>query len=43
LIGIRERLMLVGGAFEIETKPGDGVTIAVRIPAPYVLGGEERK
>jgi len=36
LIGIRERLMLVGGALEIESEPGEGVTLAVRIPAPHV-------
>jgi PAS domain S-box-containing protein len=42
LVGMRERVTLVGGAIEIESVPGAGVTIVVRIPAPHVPGGEER-
>lgn len=42
LVGMRERVTLVGGAIEIESVPGAGVTIVVRIPAPHVSGGEER-
>jgi signal transduction histidine kinase len=32
LLGIRERLALVGGSLEIETAPGQGATLFVRIP-----------
>lgn len=42
LIGMRERLRLVRGALEIESQPGDGVTIVVRVPAPHFPSGEER-
>jgi light-regulated signal transduction histidine kinase (bacteriophytochrome) len=33
LLGIRERLALVGGSLEIESSPGRGATVFVRIPA----------
>lgn len=39
LIGMRERAALVGGTLEIESHPGTGVTIAVRIPAARVAKG----
>jgi PAS domain S-box-containing protein len=32
LIGMRERAELVGGTFEVESRPGAGTTIFVRIP-----------
>ena len=32
--GMRERALLVGGIAEIESRPGEGVTVIVRIPAP---------
>lgn len=32
LIGMRERVMLVGGTLEIESHPGEGATVAVRVP-----------
>jgi len=32
LLGIRERIMAVGGTFDIESDPGTGTTIVVRIP-----------
>lgn len=32
LLGIRERLALVGGSLEIESSPGRGTTVFVRIP-----------
>ena len=32
LIGMRERVELTGGTLEIESRVGDGTTIAVRIP-----------
>ena len=33
LLGIRERLEMVGGGFEIESAPGKGTTITARIPS----------
>jgi signal transduction histidine kinase len=33
LVGMRERAALIGGQIEIETKPGNGTTILVRIPS----------
>ena len=32
LLGMRERLALVGGSFHIESQPGSGATIYVRVP-----------
>ena len=32
LLGIRERLDLVGGALEIESSPDQGATLLVRVP-----------
>jgi signal transduction histidine kinase len=34
LVGINERVALVGGKLNIESEPGGGATIAIRIPAP---------
>jgi PAS domain S-box-containing protein len=39
LLGMRERVLLVGGTLEIESEPGRGTTVAVRIPAPRVPAG----
>jgi PAS domain S-box-containing protein len=33
LLGMRERVSLVDGTVEVESTPGNGVTVAVRIPA----------
>lgn len=41
LLGIRERAALVGGTVDIESQPGDGTTIFVRIPARNMRGGDE--
>jgi signal transduction histidine kinase len=34
LVGIRERVALVGGTLNIESEPGSGTTLVIRIPAP---------
>lgn len=34
LVGIHERVALVGGKLNIESEPGSGTTLVVRIPAP---------
>ncbi len=34
LLGMRERLALVGGSFHIESEPGSGTTIYARVPLP---------
>jgi PAS domain S-box-containing protein len=41
LIGMRERVVLVGGTLGVESRPGAGVTIVVRIPAPNATNGEQ--
>jgi signal transduction histidine kinase len=39
LINMRERAALVGGTLAVESNPGAGATIVVRIPAAHVSGG----
>jgi signal transduction histidine kinase len=39
LIGIRERLALVGGTLEITSRPGEGTEIAAVIPSARTAGG----
>jgi PAS domain S-box-containing protein len=39
LSGMRERVALVGGTIDIESYPGSGTTVVVRIPAPDVTNG----
>ena len=34
LVGIHERVALVGGKLNIESEPGSGTTLVIRIPAP---------
>ena len=33
LVGIRERVSILGGRFELESAPGAGTTIVVELPA----------
>jgi PAS domain S-box-containing protein len=42
LIGMRERAALVDGKLEIESSPGNGTTVVVRIRAPVVPKREEK-
>ena len=39
LVGMRERVALVGGELEVESEPGAGTTVYVRIPIPGAEGG----
>jgi hypothetical protein len=39
LMGMRERALMLGGAFEIESAPGQGTRVMVRIPARPAAGG----
>lgn len=39
LIGMRERAAIVGGAIEIESTPGGGTTVFVRVPANFADKG----
>jgi signal transduction histidine kinase len=32
LVGMRERIEATGGSFEIESRPGEGTTILLRVP-----------
>ena len=34
LTGMRERALLLGGEFDIESTPGKGTTVVARIPLP---------
>ncbi|AKM28880.1 histidine kinase [Pandoraea faecigallinarum] len=38
LMGMRERALMLGGAFEIDSAPGQGTRVMVRIPARSVPG-----
>ena len=40
LLGMRERVEMVGGKFSIESTPGNGTTIDMQIPFLQVRGGE---
>jgi signal transduction histidine kinase len=37
LLGMRERLEMVGGIFQVKSEPGKGTTIAARIPFPAAV------
>jgi signal transduction histidine kinase len=42
LLGIRERLGIVGGNFKIESAPKRGATLFVRIPIPKAHEKEKK-
>jgi len=42
LLGMRERLALVGGTLEVESSPESGTTIAAQVPLAAVTGGDRR-
>jgi signal transduction histidine kinase len=37
LVGMRERIALVGGTLRIDTAPGAGTTVSATIPIPKVV------
>jgi PAS domain S-box-containing protein len=39
LVGIRERALLLGGTVDIESRPGDGTEVVIRIPVQKVREG----
>ncbi len=39
LLGMRERLEMVGGNFNVESAPGKGTTVLAQIPLPRPRGG----
>jgi signal transduction histidine kinase len=40
LIGMRERLEMVGGSFSVESAPGKGTTVRAQIPLANCRGGQ---
>ena len=45
LLGIQQRLQDIGGEFQIDSEPGEGTRITVRVPVPLPMsdrGGEHR-
>jgi signal transduction histidine kinase len=41
LLGMRERVVLVGGTLELESSAGEGTTLFVRVPLPPATGQAE--
>lgn len=42
LMGMRERALMLGGAFDIESAPGQGTRVSVRIPARSAAAATDR-
>jgi signal transduction histidine kinase len=42
LLGMRERVWMVGGAIEIDSAPGKGTTVVVRVPLGTRFGQSPR-
>ena len=40
LLGMRERVEMIGGTFGIESTPGQGTTVQVEMPFAKLRGGE---
>jgi signal transduction histidine kinase len=43
LLGMRERVEMVNGSFDVESAPGKGTTIIARIPFPKIRARKRRK
>jgi signal transduction histidine kinase len=43
LLGMRERVEMVGGTFCVESAPGQGTTVQVEIPVAQVRKGATKK
>jgi signal transduction histidine kinase len=43
LLGMRERVEMVGGTFCVESEPGQGTTVRVEIPFAHVRKGPLKK
>lgn len=41
LLGMRERVEMVGGTFEVESSPGEGTTITTRLPGKFMKNAPE--
>jgi two-component system, chemotaxis family, CheB/CheR fusion protein len=41
--GMRERVTLIGGEFEIESNPGEGTSVFARVPLSGLRGGEQAR
>jgi signal transduction histidine kinase len=43
LLGMRERLEMVGGHFDVDSVPGEGTTIIARISPGKTAGGRRNR
>jgi len=43
MLGMRERVEMVGGTFTVESAPGQGTTVRARIPFDKHQGKERRR
>jgi signal transduction histidine kinase len=42
LVGMRERVLMVGGEIDIDSMPGRGTTVVVRVPLDRQAGQDAR-